>query len=65
MRRRIKCIQSKFERLFYHVRYDSIKKGTRTIKAWIGVYLNKPRFKILVNHKVKAEYFKIIHFILW
>lgn len=56
-------IQAKFKCIIEHSRNYTLQNQTGSFNAGICIYLNKPRFEIMVNHKIKTKHFE--NWLLW
>lgn len=49
-------LKTKFDCVFDQLRFHLLIHSTVDTKSWGTIYLQKPRFAILVNYDVKAKY---------
>jgi hypothetical protein len=56
-------IEGEFEGLLDHVGDDAVEEGTAAIEAGVGVDLDQPRLKILIDHEVQPQNLEVVHLV--
>lgn len=51
-------IYCQFQRIMNNLCYEVVEQRTRSFNGRISVNLNKPRFKIVINDKIKSKKLK-------